>query len=193
MSYAYTYDGLKEFLVYLSEKGLLNSNTAGGIRTAVDKVLSALDENERQNLKGLDAAEAVQRFVNKNPKTLSPESIGVYRSRLQKALEMLDRFNTNPSGFRVSASVKQREAEGGARPNSAKKQQKSGQQQTPTNANSPQPGTTSEIVEKVGSHTLTFPLRADFLAQFVIPKNLTKREAERLSAYLALLAVEQNE
>ena len=99
MGYAYTADGLKEFIGYLTEKGMLNSNTAGGMRTAVEKVLSALDEDERQNLKGLDAREAVMRFVNKNPKALNPESIGVYRSRLQKSLEMLGRFNTDPSNF----------------------------------------------------------------------------------------------
>jgi hypothetical protein len=193
MSYAYTYDGLKEFLLYLSEKGLLNSNTAGGIRTAVDKVLSALDENERQNLKGMDAAEAVQRFVNKNPKALSPESIGVYRSRLQKALDMLDRFNTNPSAFKVSAFPKQREVDGSSRPASPKKPQKPNMLSGSTNVQSPHAGNSAEVAERVGSHTLTFPLRSDFLAQFVIPKNLTKREAERLAAYLALLAVEQNE
>ena len=193
MGYAYTADGLKEFIGYLTEKGMLNSNTAGGMRTAVEKVLSALDEDERQNLKGLDAREAVMRFVNKNPKALNPESIGVYRSRLQKSLEMLGRFNTDPSNFRVNSNAKAKGPEG---PVKSKSAQKNGKQDASTgafakNVVAPQAGTDES--QRVKSVTLTFPLREDFMVQLVIPKDLRMREAKKLAAFLELLTNDPEE
>jgi hypothetical protein len=37
-------------------------------------------------------------------------------------------------------------------------------------------------------HCYEYPLRADFMAQAVLPRNLTKKEAERICAFIMTLA-----
>jgi hypothetical protein len=191
MAYPYTADGLKAFIKYLADKGKLNANTAGGMRSAVEKILSELDEDERQDLKSLDADDAVQRFLNKNPSALSPDSIAVYRSRFSKALDMLDRFNTSPTTFKVNGSSTVR----GGQPLGSPKQKgdgqiadKAGPTEKGANGTNDQP-----VIDRIRTVTLTFPLRDDFMAQLIVPKNLTRREAEKLSAFLALVSKDFDE
>lgn len=193
MSFPYTADGLKEFIQFLSDKGLLNPNTAGGMRTASEKVLSALDENERQNIKGLDVETALRRFQNKNPGAIKPDSARVYQSRLGRALQLLDEFNLNPTGFKVKSIGKGKVTENGI---PAKKKQEPRKGQTTYDSMGGNPPNTAEIqnaVVRTQSVSLMFPLRGDFNAQFVIPKNLTMREAKKLAAYFELLAVDADE
>lgn len=193
MSFPYTADGLKEFIQFLSDKGLLNPNTAGGMRTAAEKVLSALDENERQNIKGLDVETALRRFQNKNPGAIAPDSARVYQSRLGRALQLLDEFNLNPTGFKVKSIGNGKAAENGAQ---TKKKQDPRRSKTIKNSMGVNPPNTPEFqnaVVRTQSVSLMFPLREDFNAQFVIPKNLKLREAKKLAAYFELLAVDADE
>jgi hypothetical protein len=104
MAYSMTANGLKDFLGYLSEKGLLNANSAGGMKTACDKVLSVLSEEERNDLGSLDIDLAIQRFMNKNPNALTPDSASVYRSRISRAISLLADFNANSTGFRIQSA-----------------------------------------------------------------------------------------
>jgi hypothetical protein len=192
MSYPYTVTGAREFLDYLINKGLLNANTGGSMKSACEKLFSVLDENEKQSLKGLDVEAAVKRFANKYPGTLSPDSLGVYRSRVQKVLALLDRFNLDPASFKVDFSPRAKTADasnGSKKPSTPHGQTKS-ERSRPVEVAAQTTSDRVEVASKSDAVTLMFPLRPDFIAQFVIPKELSLREAKKLAAYFELIAVD---
>jgi hypothetical protein len=193
MSYPYTAEGAKKFLGYLIDKGLLNSNTGGGMRSACEKVFSVLDEDEKQNLNELDVDSAVRRFVNKNPGALSPDSLAVYSSRVKRVIEMLKRFNSDPAGFKPSTKVRPRPNDVETSPTREGQKKKGVQPSKPDVPNpqsSPEIPSGTETQNRTPTVTLTFPLRADFVAQFVVPKDLTLKDAKKLAAYFELIAVD---
>lgn len=189
MSYPYSVAGAREFLDYLIDKGLLNTNTGGGMKSACEKVFSALADDEKLNLQDLDVEGAVRRYANKNPGALSPESLRVYQSRVQKVLELLRDFNLNPAGFKVGNGAKAKASDSPAG-------QKKSQGVRPKTQKSDPPLSTSatqgahDATAKQNAVTLMFPLRPDFIAQFVMPKDLNLREAKKLAAYFELIAVD---
>ncbi len=192
MSYPYTVTGTKEFLDYLIDKGLMNTNTGGGMKSACEKVFSVLDENEKQNLKGLHVDDAIRRFANKNPSALSPDSLGVYRSRVQKALSLLDKFNLDPANFKTNSSSRTKATDA---PNSQTKLAVRRDVSRKDRYQVDEPSIQNSSMRIESSHksdavTLMFPLRPDFIAQFVIPKELSLREAKKLAAYFELIAVD---
>lgn len=189
MSYPYSVAGAREFLDYLIDKGLLNNNTGGGMKSACEKVFSALADDEKLNLQDLDVEGTVRRYANKNPGALSPQSLRVYQSRVQKVLELLRDFNLNPTGFKVGNGVK-------AKASDSPTGQKKSQGVQPKTQKSDPPLSTSathgahDAPAKQNAVTLMFPLRPDFIAQFVMPKDLNLREAKKLAAYFELIAVD---
>ncbi len=190
MAYPQTANGMRDFLTYLQDKGLLSLGSAGGIRTACDKVFSALDTDERNNLATLDPEQAVHRFMNKNPGVLSPESASVYLSRVQKALRLLKEYNANPTSFRVSPPKK---SNGGMQVDKKtptdKDKKTTSSVASPISSESHRAQDTNQVAVS-SSISLTFPLRADFLAQFILPKDMTTKEARKLAAYFEVLAID---
>jgi hypothetical protein len=191
MAYPLTTAGVGKFLNYLSDKGLVSQPGAASMRTACDRIFSALSPDEQQNLAGLDVASAVQRFMNKNPGALSPESAGVYRSRVHRALEMLSRYNADPVAFRPEASKRNgSSAPGDSRSSAAAKPP---QKKRPLAASADESTTEAQkhhLPPVVGSVTLTLPLRPDFVAQFIVPRDLTTKEAKRLGAYFQTIPMD---
>ena len=195
MAYPVSAIGVKEFLEFLVSKGELNQNTAGGLKTACEKVFSALDDSERANLKDLDVPQAVRRFVNKNPKALAPSSIGVYQARVTRALELLDRFNKDPGSFKPSSAAQNTQAARQPRPqNGSRKLDKKAPTPQRARASDSQQYSDSanaHVVHGASSAVnLSFPLRQDFVAQFIVPRDLTVKEAKRLGAYFMTLAID---
>jgi hypothetical protein len=193
MSYAQTTAGISSFLAFLSDKGLVPQGASSAMRTACDRVFSALSVEEQQNLAGVDVDAAVRRFINKNPGALSPASANVYRSRVHRALEMLQRYNSDPAGFKPEQSKKQT----APTPNDAKPAKNGGsktQRRQAGNMKSSDGGdaafTSTSPSVVTGSVTLTLPLRVDFVAQFIVPRDLTSKEAKRLGAYFATVAID---
>jgi hypothetical protein len=194
MAYAMTTQGVKDFIAFLGDKGLLNPNSASGIRTACDKVFSALDEDEKLNLAELDVDQAIRRFMNKNPGVLSPDSANVYRSRIERALSMLKSYNANPTGFKVGGGRKLVNTSPGEKKQASANGKRSSdtthnKQTSDINTEVPQDRRQTDIKPQ-SSVSLSFPLRPDFVAQFIVPKDLTLKEAKRLGAYFEVLAVD---
>ena len=189
MAYPATADGMQQFLGYLHTKGLMNANTVASLKTACDKIFSALDADERNNISSLDANQAVQRFMNKNQGALAPNSAAVYKSRVQKSLRLLSEFNSNPTGFKVQDAKKSNGEGFEKKPNAIKRTGKTDLKSTKTETHPiSTPSQTSTAVSN--SVSLTFPLRADFMAQFILPKDMTTKEARKLAAYFEVLAID---
>ena len=71
---------LMRFLDYIGEKGLVSATKASARKTAVSKVLAVLDDEESEDVIGLDIDEVMSRFNNLHPHQFAPESLQAYRS-----------------------------------------------------------------------------------------------------------------
>lgn len=190
MAYPQTANGMRDFLTYLQDKGLLSLGSAGGIKTACDKVFSALDTDERNNLATIDPEQAVHRFMNKNPGVLSPDSANVYLNRVQKALRLLKEYNANPTSFRVSSPKKSNGGVQTEKKTPPEKNKKTTSTALSTASSETYRAQDTNQVAVSSSVSLTFPLRTDFLAQFILPKDMTTKEAKKLAAYFEVLAID---
>lgn len=174
---------LVRFLDYVSEKGLLNRSTAQGWKVATLKVLDDLSTAEANDIRKVDVDLAFRRFANRNAGKLSPASLGEYRRRASAAIQDFVQWAENPESYQPSvASTRvprsdnsRRGGNGGTKRNQA-----------------PQPSTSTTPSEHPlvapSGLVMPYPVRQDFLAQVVIPRDLTVEEAKRLGAFIMTLA-----
>lgn len=178
--------GLMEFIETSIQKGRINANTGGGVRAACKKILEQVgtDEDVRQ----VDVQAAVVQYNNRHPGELSAESLRVYESRVRGVIDSFVQFVTDPTGYKLpgkGASQKPRRAEA----------RKNGEKQATATSKLPEadhhvvtPQTAIRAATTETSLALPFPLRPTFLAQIVIPRDLTKDEAKRLAVFIDSLA-----
>lgn len=178
---------LLAFIENAVDKGRVNVNTGGGIRAACNKLLEqvALEDDVRS----VDLEAAVVQYANRHPGELSGESLRVYESRVRSIIAAFAQYATDPASFthKTKASpsngVKRSRV---SRASSAKDLSKKnvGEAYTPPPTESPQ----SLHGRSALDLKIPFPLRADFLAEVVIPRDMTKDEAKRLMAFIDALA-----
>lgn len=177
MSSGYSKIALLNFLDTVVAKGLMNANTAGGLKAACSRILDDLADTD--DVRGVDVNTAVVRYNNRNPGALSPNSLAEYQRRVSRAISDFVSWVENPAGFKPRA--RGAPAKNGRKTDSAANGRISAPPQT----------TAAQAVHPVSTSTglpLSYPLRPDFLAQVVIPRDLTAEEARRLGAFLLTLA-----
>lgn len=179
---SYTRDGLIKFTELLGSKGLANTNTAGAMKVAVSRILSDLSPEEEADVRKVDVPTAIRRYNNKNPNALSPKSLAEYQRRVATAIREFVRYVDNPPGYTaIGREPKTGKSDNGERSVSRKKQ-----------APERRPADTPTVppVSASSGLSLAFPLRSDFLAQVVVPRDLKTDEAKRLAAFIATLAID---
>ena len=176
---------LNQFLDMAVLKGLVNTNTGGAWKAAVNKILGDLtDDADVQNI---DVHDAVIRYNNKFPGDLTPDSLKKYEQRASMAIEQFVKYKTDPMNYRSpsrgiksgtggEAKVKKKPVESKAVAPSGNGAALSGH---PPNLHVGKP-------VDPGLH-IPFPLRPDFVAQIHIPRNLSTDEAKRLSVFIQAL------
>ena len=91
-----------EFLDWMGAKGLVPQNTAHARKAVANKVLAALEEDERQDVTALDIEHVMLRFSNKFGRRYTPGSMRTYRSRFESSLADFRAYIADPVGFRPS-------------------------------------------------------------------------------------------
>jgi len=185
MSQSYSVDALLEFLEYTAQKGLLNTSTAQSRKTAASKILSVLDADETADLRGIDIDAVFQRFLNKNAKDFTPESLATYRSRLKSAVDDFLRYRDNPASFRPST---------GARPTPRKSAEPSVASSKRTEKHQAKAATDDHATRlrtpPTNSISLPIALRADLIVRIEnLPHDLSVTEAERIAAIVCAYAI----
>jgi hypothetical protein len=167
-------DALARFIDYVVDKNLVNPSTAQGWRVATSKVLVELTPEERADVRRIDVEATFKQFLNRNPGRLSPASTGEYRRRVGRAIDEFVSWMDNPAGYgsRTAAWMVRSE-----RPPRYKVRPSAG----------PSPARPVQRPES-GGMSLSFPVRPGFLAQVVVPADLTVDEARRMGAFLLTLA-----
>lgn len=186
METTYSRAGLLQFLDTLGMKGLANANTVQSLKVACGKILVDLSDAEETDVRTIDVGLAVRKFNNKNPGKLSPSSLSEYQRRVTLAIREFDLYQGNPTGYRGIGRGPTSKQDGGEKAASRKREggpREVGRTETPTPSNAPSATSTSGL-------SFAFPLRQDFLAQLVLPRDMKLEEAQRLCAFVRALAVD---
>ena len=123
MNIEYSGSELLSFLEYLSDKNLINPSTASAKKAAVVKVLSAISDEEKHDLRTLDRDQVFQRFSNKYAKEFTSESLVTYKSRFNSVLTDFFSFKENPAGFKTGGFKKPPKESSGSAKSTGKKSQ----------------------------------------------------------------------
>lgn len=175
---------LFEFLAMLVDKGIVNPNTGNGWKVAATKVLSHLSDGD--DVRSVDVSQAVLMYNNRNKNALAPASMKQYEIRVGQAIENFVRWSGDKMAYRGPSR------QGGARADRAATKPRNGgvgKQPPAQNAapQSPLPEHPHVITASELRLTIPFPLRPSFIAQLVIPRDMTKDEAKRLCALVDAL------
>jgi len=166
--------GLVEHWAWAAEKGIVNRNTAGGLRAACAQVLSVLDNWEEVDLRGLDVEDLLRRFQNLRKKEFSPGTLAVYAKRFRQALGSYLAYLENPSAWKAPAKrlrTKPRDAD--------------------RETNETEPRDESGKVETTGGLVdYPFPLRRGVIVRLRLPLDLRREEARRITKFLETLTVD---
>lgn len=182
MSSNYSKNALMTFLDTMVAKGLMNANTANGLKAACAKILDDVADND--DVRGIDVNTAVIRYNNRNPGTLAPNSLAEYKRRVSRAISDFVSWVENPAAFKPRS--REAPAKNGRQvETTAKKRPAAHGRDAPVPPNHVAP-----TVSASAGLPLSYPLRPDFLAQVVIPRDLTADEARRLGAFLLTLATD---
>jgi hypothetical protein len=159
---------------WAAEKGVMNKNTAAGLRAACTQVLGALGDWESVDIKRLDVEDTLVRFQNLKKKGFKPSVLETYKRRFRQAVTSYLSYLDDPGGW------KPRTAD---RPTAGEK----------NNGATRQPETarlTKHEMPQAGLVEYPFPLREGHIARLILPRDLKTSEVKRLTAFMSTLAVD---
>ena len=161
---------------WAAEKGVMNKNTAAGLRAACTQVLSVLENWEAVDIQSLNLDDVLSRFQNLKKKDFKPHVLETYKRRFKQALTSYLSYLNDPSSWKATSAErsprKERASSGG------------GDVEQVVTTRGPIPA--SGLVE------YPFPLRDGQIVRLVLPCDLKKSEVKRLSAFMSTLAVDSD-
>jgi hypothetical protein len=181
---------LLQFLEMMIKNGWVNGATGGAMRTATKKILSVVGDD--QNVHEVDVATALRQYNNLHPGELSPDSLRVYESRVTRAIQQFAEYKADPKNFKPSGrpptNGKPAKQNGDAGKKKAVQVTPETAPSTPLRGSAHSSSSAHAAFATDLNLALPFPLRPNYLAQVVIPRDLTKDEAARLCAFIQALA-----
>jgi hypothetical protein len=182
------------FVDMMTTKGWINGNTGGGYKAALSKILG--DVPGEEDVRKIDVKTQVLRYNNLNPGDLSPASLKQYEKRVAQCIQHFINWKTDPTAFKPPQRVLSNG--NGDKPDKPKATAKAAK--PALKAAAPTPAATTDAPREhelpkpaVGTSTgqnlvLPYPLRPGYLAQIIVPLDMTKDEAARLCAFISTLA-----
>jgi hypothetical protein len=168
-----------EHWTWAADRGLLNRDTARGLKAAVLRVLKIEgDDWEAIDVRSMDEDGLLDRFEVLEKKGFTPDSLSAYRSRFKKARALYLSYLENPRGYKPTfRAAPERADKGDGAPTKPKKTKE------PTVPPDPL-GTGPKMIR------YPFPVRSGVMAELLLPVDLQKSEAKRLSAFMESVAAE---
>lgn len=170
---------------WAAEKGLMNANTAGGMRAAVTKVLSVEENPDEVDISKLDVASILKRFENLKKKDFTPGSLETYKQRFRQAVKSYLEYIEDPGGWRWIA--RERPAAADRNGNGPKPKRRSAASPVSDAPDAPEPPPQAQRGKTID---FQFPLREGVIAHLWLPADLRPAEVKRLNAFMTTLVVE---
>jgi hypothetical protein len=164
---------------WAATKGLLNRNTAGGLRAASSQVLGALDNWESLDVTQLNVDDALIRFTNLRSKKFKPRSLETYKHRFRIAHESFLSYLKDPGGWKHVVPSRPTRA-----PRNGDGESRAAAPRVSDVEISVQPLPATGLVE------YPFPLHEGQTARLILPRDLKAADVRRLTAFLATLALD---
>jgi hypothetical protein len=161
---------------WAASKGVMNKNTAGGLRAACTQVLSVLDDWETVDIKALDIETALTRFQNLKKKDFKPAVLETYKRRFRQAIASYLAYLDDPGGWKPKSL--DRPSSGGGQTNGDR----------PTMGEAGRPST--HEMPQTPMVDYPFPVREGQIGHLILPRDLKTSEVKRLAAFMATLAVD---
>lgn len=175
MTNAYSVDDLLEFLDHAADRGLMPAASAQALAVASRSVLGVLTEPEKTDLSRLDVGALIKRFTNKRAKDFNPSSLKEYGRRVHRAVDLFLKWREDPANF----TVKTRAA--------SRRKNRSGASSDGGEGDA-EPIPIPE--QRTGTYHSSIPVRSGVVVTLLnVPHDLTRAEAERLAAFVKMLAV----
>jgi hypothetical protein len=186
--------GLVQFVKMITDKGWINTNTGNALKASVSRILGdvAADQDVRQ----IDVDMEIRRYNNLHPGDLSPESLATYGKRVKIAISNYVEYVANPTKYKPPGSGRSPLASASQKKAPAKTKRLDSLPDvtdvTDVRVIEPIPSSgsvrTETFLATEANLAMPFPLRPGYLAQIVIPRDMTKAEAGRLCAFIQTLA-----
>jgi hypothetical protein len=156
-------------------KGLMNKNTAYGLRAACKQVLEVLDGWEDVDIKTLDVEQTLTKFQNLKKKDFKPQVLETYKRRFQQAIDSYLKYLEDPGNWKATTRQP--------------KQTTNGRKAAPVERDVPAAGE----LRSAGMVEYPFPLREGQNARLILPRDLKRSEVKRLAAFMSALTVDADE
>jgi hypothetical protein len=183
--------GLIQFVTMITDKGWINGNTGGSWKAALGKILG--DVPSDQDVRTIDVDTEIRRFNNLHPGELSPASLDAYGKRIKLSISNYLRYVDEPTKYKPPARSPVTNG-AGKKPEKPKNDVSKVDvadvavlERIPPSP-PPQPARPETFIATEANLAMPFPLRPGYLAQIVIPRDMTKAEAGRLCAFIQTLA-----
>jgi hypothetical protein len=169
---------LVEHWTWAADKGLMNGNTAAGLRSACSQILQVIGDGwETTDITTVDVDDLLLRFQNLKKKDYTPQVLELYKKRFRKATASYLSYLENPGSWKPSTQE---------RPTTSRRNDRPEKRQPTT-----EQVASSEARYRESSNEVEyrFPLRAGVMARIVLPRDLTRDDVNRLSAFMSMLVV----
>ncbi|MFZ5698437.1 MAG: hypothetical protein ACOY9J_06935 [Pseudomonadota bacterium] len=190
----YSKAALARFLDIVTQQGLVNTNTGMGWKAACNRIFE--DVPDEEDVRTIDVDTAIKRYNNRHPGTMKPSSLKEYERRLKTAIRAFTSWVHDPSGYKPHGKSSAKGTNGKSCESTEKgTPKKKGGTPDAIDTTGSTPATAPLRQEAVPARphvihglSLEFPMRPDFLAQVVVPRDMRADEAKRLSRFIMTLA-----
>jgi len=184
----YSGQSLLKFLDYAAGKGLMNKETARSKKASVSVIFEILDDNEKTDIRDLNIDEVIHRFANLEGEKFTPQSLVVYKSRLNSSIRDFIRYRDNPLAYSASKSKQKKMRLKGVKTGKLKLVQDKKSKVTEGKVK-----THKKVEESSGpfdSPIFPIPIRDGQIVRIAgLPHDLTLTEAKRIAAVITALAL----
>jgi len=87
---------------WAAEKGVMNKNSASGLRAACVRVLGLLDEPDQADLAGMDIEDFLTRFRDPRKQRPKPQVLETYQHSFRSAVKSYKDYSENPGAWKLA-------------------------------------------------------------------------------------------
>jgi hypothetical protein len=178
--------GLLAFITYLIEKNEMVASSASALRTGCAKVLSIEDDPATVDLRTGDVGDILRRFRIRSRTEIKEQSLDEYERRFRQAVTMYRKWLDDDPDWRPKSRPAGGSSAGPKKPDSTA---------TAGQRGSAKPADKQSVVPDPPSQPgmISYPIviRPGVQGRITLPENLSKKEAQRVAAFVSALALDE--
>jgi len=184
--------GLIAFLDHLIKRNEVVPTTGSALRTGCRKVLDVEPNLSSVDIRNGDLDDLVRRFYIKYRGSIKDKSLSTYEQRFRQSAEMYRKWLNSEDWRPASARRRQVPNGGAAKPDPGRSKPAAPGGIPASGLPDPVDAGPAEL-PSTDMITYPFPIRPGLQGKITLPEDLTRREAKRISAFVAALVSEDDD